>query len=72
NNPVYRSHSNCMEPEWIRTGTFLLSHKDSDDADTQQVVVSSSAIVQSFCRTDEKSLRVHHVEIYGVVPAFME
>ena len=23
-------------------------------------------------RTDEKSLRVHHVEIYGVVPAFME
>lgn len=61
-----------MEPEWIRTGTFLLSHKDSDDADTQQVVISSSAIVQSFCRTDEKSLRVHHVEIYGVVPAFME
>ena len=29
NNPVYRSHSNCMEPEWIRAGTFLLSHKDS-------------------------------------------
>ena len=28
--------------------------------------------LQSFCRTDEKSLRVHHVEIYGVVPAFME
>ena len=38
----------------------------------RKVVVSSSAIVQSFCRTDEKSLRVHHVEIYGVVPAFME
>ena len=25
-----------MEPEWIRAGTFLLSHKDSDNADTQQ------------------------------------
>ena len=53
------------------TGSNLLYQLEKS-LQVRKVVVSSSAIVQSLCRTDEKSLRVHHVEIYGVVPAFME
>ena len=53
------------------TGSNLLYQLEKS-LQVRKVVVSSSAIVQSFCRTDEKPLRVHHVEIYGVLPAFME